>query len=201
MSDTESTATNEKLAPLLSKNRRIYIKHNFNRDGIHRFLNAEWQGVWHLACVSSPWDEESGTFEVLWSRNGHYEKHTMKYKPHLIQPFHPNPKSILLIEDDDKTYDKPSHIHYAHFHSFGKGNDNINIRWESTREVEEIDLSRVCLDIRLMGRRRKTNFYSDESVKLEKGGEGGGAYKKKRGRKKDTVIELLDSSDYDDDET
>jgi hypothetical protein len=124
----------------------------------------------------------------------------MKYKPHLIQPFHPNPKSILLIEDDDKTYDKPSHIHYAHFHSFGKGNDNINIRWESTREVEEIALSRVCLDIRLMGRRRKTNFYSDESVKLEKGGEGGGAYKKKRGRKKDTVIELLDSSDYDDDE-
>lgn len=50
-------------------------------------------------------------------------------------------------------------------------------------------------------RRRKTNFYSEESVKLEKGGEGSGAYKKKRGRKKDTVIELLDSSDYDDDET
>jgi hypothetical protein len=128
----------------------------------------------------------------------------MKYKPNTIQPFNPHPKTILLIEDDDKSHDKTSNIHYAIFHSFARGQDKINIRWESTREVQEIDLSRVCLDIggNKNSRRKATNFYSVESVKLESGGRGtssrGSAVK--RGRKKGTTIELLDTSSDEEDE-
>ena len=80
-----------------------------------------------------------------------------------IQPFSKNKKAILSIEDDGLT----DNIHNASYEYFPADHPSkIAIRWESTREVEIVDLSRVCKDI-TRRKRCATNLFLVESAAKE----------------------------------
>ena len=100
-----------------------------------------------------------------------------------IEPFIQNKKVILSIEDDGPT----DNIHPASFAYFPEEPSKIAIRWEN-RDVEEVDLSRVCKDI-IRGKRSATNFYSIESAAKES------AKKPRRADKKKNKV-LLSNDSY-----
>jgi hypothetical protein len=80
-----------------------------------------------------------------------------------LKEFTPSNKTILSIEDDGKT----NNIHTAKFASFSQNKPGkINIKWD-TGSIEEIDLSRVCMDVSKR-RSRQTNhlgFNEDFTMK------------------------------------
>lgn len=68
-SEIEIVEEEEKLGSLLRKGARVYVRHEhyFNREG-ERFLDADWQGLWHLACVHRGWDDATESFTLMWTR-------------------------------------------------------------------------------------------------------------------------------------
>ena len=64
-SSNSSTGDDQKLGSLLHQGARVLVKHDYFDDG---FLNAKWQGLFHLAYVEKGWNEEDGRFSIRWSR-------------------------------------------------------------------------------------------------------------------------------------
>jgi hypothetical protein len=112
----------------------------------------------------------------------------MQYSQDLsIQPFAPNKKTILNIEDDGNT----DNIHTAQFVSFCEDESKITVRWDN-RKVEEIDLSRVCLDA-VPRRRRATDFYISQ-------GKTNNCHSRKKAKKSQPIsqeVEVLSISSGD----
>jgi hypothetical protein len=97
------------------------------------------------------------------SRNGKLNDDCINVNEFWFKEFKPSNKTILSIEDDGGT----DNIHTAKFSSFPEHKPGkINIKWD-TGSIEEIDLSRVCMEVSKRRSRRTNHLGFNEDFTMK----------------------------------
>ena len=139
---------------------KIFLRHNHPNG----FLGVNWQGKYHLAYVMSNWNPSTNQFRVLWARKGKSQ--------HTVETLTSSDQVLLLDNNNNNDLDGDgdtilnAHVSVDHDSQYGMvyaaqivdvlhGDFlNVNIKWESTRETQNVYLSRLFIELKNEKRKR-----------------------------------------------